>query len=86
MRETKVIHYIFNIPTANISVSVSILIFCRYGESTRTFITPLSHNGLMYLYLKMAIFKLLITIHIISLRHLLITIVYGQLLCLDMKP
>jgi len=30
--------------------------------------------------------KLLITVHDISLRHLLIAIGYGQLLCLAMKP
>jgi len=44
MRETKVTHNIISIRIANTWVSVSILIFCRHGESTRTFITSLSHN------------------------------------------
>lgn len=50
------------------------------------FITPLSHYGLMYLYLKVGVCKLLINNHDISLQCLLIAIGYGQLLCLAMKP
>lgn len=42
--QTKIIHNIISISIANTWVAVSIFIFCKYGESPRTFITPISHN------------------------------------------